>query len=67
MAVEVIAQVEHVVLDAEGVADPAGVVHVGDGTAARVGLATPEPQGHADDLAALRQQQGGGHRGVDAA
>src|SRR5690606_34612589 len=64
---ELVAEVPDVVGDAELLGHPAGVVDVGHRAAAGVGLAAPEPHGHADHLVAGRQQAGGGHRRVDAA
>src|SRR5690606_33578292 len=61
------AEVEDVVVDAELVGDPAGVVDVGHRAAARVGLAAPQLHGDADDLVALLLEERGRDRGVDAA
>jgi len=59
---ELVAEVEDVVLDAELRCNPAGVVDVGDRTAARVGLAAPELHGHADHVVAGVDQQRGRDR-----
>src|SRR3546814_7417282 len=49
--------------DAELVGHPAGVVHVGDRAAPRVGLAAPQLHGDPDHLVPLLLQQGGRDRG----
>ena len=61
VAIEVVAQVEHVVLDAKGVGHPACVVHVGHCAAPRVGLPAPQAQGHPYHVMTCVAQQGGGH------
>jgi hypothetical protein len=67
VAREVVAEVERVVVDAQLVGHPTGVVDVADRAAARVALAAPELEGDAHHLVALVAQQGGRHRRVDAA
>ena len=67
VAVEAVAEVEDVVVDAELLGDPAGVVDVGDGAAARVLRPSPQLEGHTDHLVALVAQGGGGDRRVHAA
>ena len=67
VGVEVVGEVEDEVVDAELLGDAAGVVDVGDGAAAGVALAAPQPHRHADDLVAVARSSGGGDRRVDAA
>jgi hypothetical protein len=67
VVLEVVAEVEHVVLDPEPVGDPAGVVDVAHGAAPGVARATPQLHGDPDHLVALLAQQGGRHRRVDPA
>ena len=66
VAVELLGQVEDVVVDAELLGHPAGVLDVGDRAAARVRLAAPELERGADDLMALLHQERGRDGGVDA-
>ena len=64
-------EVLHVVGDADGLAHPAGVLHVLDRAAALavggnvVALHRPQPHRDADDLVALLMQQQGRHGGVN--
>ena len=67
VAFEVLAEIEHVVFDAESICDSAGVVDVGNGTTAGVGRAAPELHGDTDDLVTGIHQQGGRDRRVDPA
>ena len=54
--VEVVAEVEHEVVDAELLGDPAGVVDVGHPAAPGVALAAPQLHRDADDVVALRRR-----------
>ena len=67
LRVEVVAEVEHVVVDAELVGDASGVVDVGDRAAAGVALAAPQLHRDAGDAVAPLDEQRRGDRRVDAA
>ena len=67
VALEVVAEVEHMVLDAEPVGHPPGVVHVGHRAAAGVAGAAPQLHGHPHHLAAGVEEAGHSHRRVDPA
>ena len=67
LALEVFAEVEHVMLDPEPIGDPTGVVDVADGTAPGVGRSAPQLHRHADDLVAGLKEQGRGDGRVDPA
>ena len=64
---EVVAQGEDQVFDAETVGHPSGVVDVAHRAAARVRRATPQLEGHPDHLGTGRHQLRGGDRAVDPA
>src|SRR3546814_20180843 len=64
--VEVVAEVEDVVLDAELASHAASVLDVGHRAATGVGLAAPQIHGDADDVTPGFEQQCGGDRRVDA-
>ena len=61
LTLEVVAEVEHVVLDAKGVSHPACVVNVGHCATPRVRLSAPQAQGHPNHVMARVAQEGGGH------
>ena len=63
--VEVVAEVEHQVIDAELLRDAAGVVDVGHRAAAGVTVAAPQLHRDADDLVTGALQQQRGNRRVD--
>jgi hypothetical protein len=67
VALELLGVVEDVVVDAEDLRDPPGVVDVADRATTRVRRAAPELQRGADDLVALFDQESRGHRRIDAA
>ena len=67
MGVEVLGEVEHEMLDTEGVGRPPGVVDVGDAAAPGVALAAPQAHRHADDVVAVSSEQGGGDGRVHTA
>jgi hypothetical protein len=66
VAVEVVGEVENVVIDPENLGDPTSVVDVAHRTTARVADPTRQLERGPNDLVALTQKQGGGHRGVDS-
>ncbi len=65
--VEVVAEVEDVVRNAELGRDPARVLDVGDAATSGIALAAPQLEGHAGDVVALLGEQGGRDRGIDPA
>ena len=67
LRLELVAEVPHVVGDAELLGHPPGVVDVAHRAAAGVGLAAPQLHRHAHDLVPGGQQAGRGHRRVDPA
>ena len=67
VGVEVVAEVEHEVFDAEGVGGAAGVVDIGHAAAARVALAAPQAHRHPDDVVTVGGEEGGGDGRVHAA
>jgi hypothetical protein len=54
---EVVGEVEHDVIDTELLRHTSGIVNIRHAAASSVALATPQPQGDADDLMALITQQ----------
>ena len=64
---EVVAEIEDVVRDTQLRGNPAGVLHIRHAAAPGVGLTTPQLEGDPRDVVSALEEQGGGHRGVDAA
>ena len=62
VAVEVVGEVEHEVVDVELLGDTAGIVDVGHRAAAGVAVAAPQPHRDADDVVTGVDQLGGGDR-----
>ena len=67
VTVEVLAEVEHEMVDVELLRHPAGVVDIADAAAPGVALAAPELHRHADDIVPLLLQQRARDRRVDTA
>jgi hypothetical protein len=67
VGVEVLAEVEHVVLDTQLVGHPTGVVDVGNRAATGVALAAPQLHRYAGDPMPGIEEERGGHRRVHAA
>jgi hypothetical protein len=65
-ALELLGEVEDVVIDAEAIGHPPGVVDVGNRAAARIRSTAPELHGGSDDVMALLAQHSGGNGGVDS-
>ena len=67
VGLEVVAEVEHEVFDAEGVSGAAGVVDIRHAAATRVALPAPQAHRHADDVVAVGSEEGGGDGRIDPA
>ena len=67
IAVEIVTEVEHVVLDSQSIRYPSSIIDVGHRAAAGVRLPTPQPQRDSNHLVTGVAEQRCGYRRVDAA
>ena len=67
VGVEIVAEVEHQVVDVELLGHPARIVDIAHGAATGVAVPAPQLHRHTDDVVSLLQQERAGDRRVDAA